>query len=507
MIEFEPEDRQRVLDNYEVYVKDDQGRPTKTVNCVRLGKLLLNGDDRRYMVMQDNQEVFYYNGGYWEQGGEAVVKHRANFYLGEDLTDHRLKEVMAYIKTHGYVDREDLDRDINLIPFKNGCLDISTMGFGPHKPENLVTSGLPVEYDPSATCPLWEKFLDDVLYLEDRNFIQEYIGYMFYRRYTWAVLVITLGHGRNGKSTFNAVIKELFGKENVSTVPIQQLTVDRFSSSNLYRRWANICSDLSSMDLKDISIIKQLTGGDSIYAQKKHRDPFSFVNYAKLLFASNELPEVKEKTLAATERFAIIEFPNTFERGSEGCDPDIGTKLLAELPGIANWALKGLRRLLDTKRWSPFRNFENVREYYKESKEPVNLFGKQHVRGKTGSKIAKGDLHARYLRFAQKNGHPTIASNQFTKKLKEYLDKAGIVYTEGQSTDRVWYGIEYYDEEEGCQKSDDPNGQTTLNDPVVTVEEPPVDDIPEWTELEIAAGVDKIQGRDPQKVQREVDDE
>src|SRR5208283_2759033 len=96
---------------------------------------------------------------------------------------------------------------------------------------------------------------------------------------------------------------------------------------------------------------KMLTGGDSIGTEKKFKDEYSFVNYAKLIFSANKPPKVTdEDSYAFWRRWILIEFPNQF--GDDKKDPEILNKLTAEaeLSGLLNWALEGLARLRQQKK-------------------------------------------------------------------------------------------------------------------------------------------------------------
>jgi Predicted ATPase len=78
---------------------------------------------------------------------------------------------------------------------------------------------------------------------------------------------------------------------------------------------ANIFADLPSDALRNTG--KVLTGNDRITADRKHRDPIRFTNYAKLIFSCNQLPKVYDMTLAFWRRWLVIQFPNIFPPNEE----------------------------------------------------------------------------------------------------------------------------------------------------------------------------------------------
>lgn len=144
--------------------------------------------------------------------------------------------------------------------------------------------------------------------------LYEIIGYTLYPKYDLHKAIMLVGSGRNGKSTFLGLLKRILGSENVVSKSLQELTDERnrFSIVALYGKLANIYADLPRQPIKYTGKFKILTGEDTITADRKFRDPITFVNYAKLIFSANELPEVNDMTLAFWRRWIVIEFPNQF---------------------------------------------------------------------------------------------------------------------------------------------------------------------------------------------------
>ena len=95
------------------------------------------------------------------------------------------------------------------------------------------------------------------------------------------------------------------------------------------------------------------------------------------------------------------------------------------------------------------------------------MFADKHIHAKPNNDISKSDLHAKFLQFTTKMKIPSVVSQQFTKKLKEYLAKNEIPYQELIDKDRMWRGIEYYDEK---QPEPPKKGQQELEDtPMVSI--------------------------------------
>ncbi|MBL0152061.1 MAG: hypothetical protein IPP93_00665 [Chitinophagaceae bacterium] len=107
----------------------------------------------------------------------------------------------------------------------------------------------------------------------------------------------------------------------------------------------------------ETSIFKQLVSGEPVDARLPYGEPFTLINYAKLIFNCNELPKDVEQTHAYYRRFLIIPFDITIPESDQ--DKELSKKIIeTELSGVFNWLLEGLKRLLKQKillivRWLP----------------------------------------------------------------------------------------------------------------------------------------------------------
>jgi putative DNA primase/helicase len=405
-----------------------------------------NSVNRGFLVTKDDKKIWVYNDKYWQDEGEDIIKNITQKILQSASCTRHKQEVIAWIKDNGniQIERDRLDGQPELIGLENGVFNVKTSEFMEHDPSYYLTSTLPIEYTKDALCPLFQQFLEDVLYEEDLNVIQEMFGYCFWKQYPIAILFFLIGEGRNGKSTLLSILSDILGKQNIANVPLQALCSDRFSSVDLYRKMANICGDLSPDELKRTGMIKMLTGQDYIRAQNKHEKAFKYVNYAKLIFAMNLIPECNDTTLAWEKRMCVIEFPNRFLEGDEKTDPFIVEKLRVELPGIFNWSMIGLKRLLETKKFSKHRNLNDVKEFIATVRNPVYQFVTTHIKFESGNEETKESIYSKFIAFCKENSFPTMASNQFSMQFKE---RGPHGLEEGQSRlkggKKIWKNIKY----------------------------------------------------------------
>lgn len=252
--------------------------------------------------------------------------------------------------------------------------------------------------------------------------MQEMLGYFLVPITKAQKSFVIVGAGGAGKSQLLLVINEiLLGKENVSNVAWQSLN-ERFKTAELNGKLANIFADLPTKNIDDNGIFKTLVGEDYITAEKKHLNPFSFQNKARLLFSCNGIPKnYGDKSEGFYRRLIIIRFDHAVPEDKK--DPAIQEKFRKEANGIFLFALEGLKRLMANKyRFSETTTNKEELQRYREESDSVLAFvrdcckmvgGKEAVVGSTELFNAyKGYCEDCGLKpFSQKNFVQTILTH------------------------------------------------------------------------------------------------
>lgn len=387
--------------------------------------------------------------GIWTPTGENLVRKFVREALANFFTNHLVNEIVSYINAAAYQPDINIGGSETKIVCENGVLNTFTGEFTKtFDPDEYHIVRLPVSYDPDADCPEFEKFLGQVTRSEnDRLAIGEFIGYCLYKTYTFEIIMLLVGEGANGKSILLSVIKSFLGSKNVSSVTPQQLERSRFASSQLHGRLACIAGDIPSQPLKYTGLLKMLTGGDLIHAEYKNRDPFDFVNHAKLIFSANQVPESWDSSIAFYRRFRIIEFPNSFSPEDKNFIPRdvLLARLLSEKEksGILNLALNGLRRLREQGQLSGESTMQEKRLDYIYRSDPVHYFFEKYVSHDPGAAvIAKSVLYDIYIKFCHMEGKIPISDSYFAKKVKQLAPYVGESrLREGDQRIAVWTGL------------------------------------------------------------------
>jgi putative DNA primase/helicase len=372
-----------------------------------------------FVTMKDNEQVFVYMEGYYQPYATSLIKQECKLRLEHTYRSNLVREVVDFIRASTFQNRTE--EAANLVPLKNGVLDLETLELKAHNPKHMFFNLLPIEYDSNATCPKIAKFLEEISATpEDVTLLLEVIGYCLYRDYVIAKSLMLVGEGANGKSTFLALVKTFLGHENVSGRSLQDLEEHRFSKADLHHKLANIYSDLPDKALYRTGTFKMLTGRDLITAEKKFMNSFNFVNYAKLLFSCNKVPEAYDDTSAFFRRWLILVFPNQFV--GENCDPYILAKLTSpeELSGLLNLVLDSLKKLLKRGTFSYSKTTEELKEDYIRKSSPIAAFIMDCLEVDVDAFIEKKALYKVFTAYCRGRKLPMVSETTFFKNLPQH---------------------------------------------------------------------------------------
>jgi P4 family phage/plasmid primase-like protien len=361
----------------------------------------------------------YNNSGLYMPDGEAFVEREAQKLLGSNALSHTISEVVNWIKRETYTKLSDFDCNPDVLNGLSGLLNMKTLELQEHTPECLSLIQIPVFYDSRFDAPAISKFLTEILKPEDIDPILELFGYCLLRELPIQKAFLLVGEGANGKSTLIELLRAFLGKNNCSSMSLQELEDDKFKKAELFGKLANLSSDIPSKGIHHIGTFKMLTGGDKITAERKFGHPFQFTNFAKLVFSANRPPKIfNEDTLALWRRFIIIDFPNTFS--DDTADKHLLDKLTteAELAGLLNLSLRGLQRLLANSAFSYAKTVEDIAERYTILSDPILNFVNDQCELDGNATIDKQILYDAFTQYCQDRRISTISKESFGRNLK-----------------------------------------------------------------------------------------
>jgi len=173
-------------------------------------------------------------------------------------------------------------------------------------------------------------------------------------------------------------------------------------------------SEISHKELKETGTFKKLTGGDMMRFEFKGKNGFDDYSFAKLIIATNRLPESPDKSKGYFDRWCIIDFPNSFEENTTllNCITD------EEYENLARKCLPIIMQLLETGKFTKEGMPEERRARYEERSSPFNDFikGYSDITGNEEETIPLWEIFEDYKTFLITRGY-SKASSQATADL------------------------------------------------------------------------------------------
>nr|WP_307191446.1 phage/plasmid primase, P4 family [Mesobacillus stamsii] len=325
------------------------------------------------------------------------------------------------------LNQEELNSQGFLLNCKNGVVDLKTGQLLKHDRNYLMTKNTHIVYDSNASCPTWLSFLENTMKDEEGNvkqelidFLQKAIGYTLTGDTSEQVAFFLWGTGRNGKSTFINIVKEIlgdYGKQTNSDTFTTKMNDNGINNDVARLHSSRFVSAVESEDGQKLSeaLIKQLTGGEPITARFLRKEFFEFTPEFKIFFTTNHKPIVKGDDEGIWRRIRLIPFTHTIPK--EEVDKQLPEKLKAELPGILRWAVDGCLKWQQEGLGEP-KEVKAATDEYKEEMDLLSNFLDECCVMIPTVKIAVNEIHKAYMKWADENGEYPMKQRVFSSRLQ-----------------------------------------------------------------------------------------
>lgn len=350
------------------------------------------------------------------------------------------------------------------ISMQNGILDFDKVFAGadeadfllPHSPNWFSQFQLDYEFNFASKCPTWLNYLDYVMEGDqDRiDLLQEWAGYLLTPTNYLQKFLVLEGLGGNGKTVYFAGIRAMLGRDNVSSVALENFS-GQFALSTTIGKQANICGDVGEIDGVAEGQLKQFTGGDCMTFDRKGISPLEVIPTAKLMMAWNLRPRFKDRSMGVWRRMMIVPFEREVEesRRITGMDSDKFWLESGEVPAILRWAIEGLDRLKTVGKFTqPEVSKQAITEYRHES-NPASEFLNECLTEEPEGLIQCQWLYELYVAWCREAGHNyPLSKIQFGKEVKKSFPSVGrnllrsdLTKAEGDDRGRTWHhsGIDF----------------------------------------------------------------
>lgn len=352
------------------------------------------------------------------------------------------------------IESRELDPDPYLLGVPNGTVDLRTGKLQPADPADLITHQAAVEYDPDAEAPRFLKFLTQVLPdPEMQAFMHRLFGYFLTGLTREQTTYFFYGVGENGKSKLAEIAVEAMG--SYAQIAGGDLLLASNSEANsgaphpelLRMRGIRFTKCLETDEGRRLneSIMKQLTGEDKVAARGLYANTsVEFMPVVKIITATNHLPRLRGQDRGTRRRIKVVPFTQTFSKDDGTADRDLFPRLMAELPGVLAWMIKGAKEYITDGITEPDPVRRATVNYFEEN-DPLGKFivemcvtvPVQYRDYSNAARTSATELFRTYEQWAQANGYrpgQILNSTTFGRKLTDRgfeSRKIGKVYRVG----------------------------------------------------------------------------
>lgn len=322
--------------------------------------------------------------------------------------------------------------------------------------EQVLTKMMPVAYDPHATCPRFEAFLERVQPNPAlRGFLQRWLGISM-TGLPIQKFAFFYGHGANGKSVLVDLVAKILGDYG-ATAKVESLTGRNRRGGGdatpdliplVGARMVRASEPEEGERLQE-GTIKELTGGEPILVRQLHADFIEVRPIFKLTISGNHKPDIRGTDDGIWRRVLLVPFD--VQIPPEERDEKLGAKLWEERAGIFNWLIDGLLQTLEGGLQEPKEVLEATDEYRADS-DPIGTFLRECcvVSGDPADFETSRNLMDGFNLFLDQKGEGMWGARTISLKLKalagRYKDPAtGRTFTPGKMKVSGYRGIRFND--------------------------------------------------------------
>ena len=338
-----------------------------------------------------------------------------------------------------YIKPDLLNSEERYINFQNGLLEVTadSLTLYPHRPDVLSTVRIPGNWpDKEKPTPVFDRYLD-TLTGGDRSVAELLLQFMGVclsnvRGYRMKKALILVGPGNTGKSQLKSLMERLLGKENYISIDLRGIEA-RFGTAMLYGKRLAGSADMSYLSIAELKNFKQLTGGDSIFAEYKGKQGFSFCYQGVLWFCANRLPRFGgDDGDWVYERFLTVPCMHVIPEKEQ--DKQLLEKLCAERDGILYRLVHALQTVIrNGYRYTEPACVAASRRVFREENNSVIRFiteclESRRYTGKTDQCFTTSAVYRVYRKWCEDNEHGYVRTQ---KEFRDIIsDFTGIPYDE-----------------------------------------------------------------------------
>lgn len=280
---------------------------------------------------------------------------------------------------------------------------------------------IPHNYDAKADCPKFKRFINNLFYEEDIPVIQEYLGYCLVPNTLAQTALFIIGEGGEGKSRIPVLMEHIIGADNVVVGDFEGLQ-DKFSTSSLDKQMLFMDDELTLTALNDTSNFKKIvTAETAMEVEVKGKPKYKTKLYSRIICCGNGVIQSKfDRTDGFYRRLLLCKVrPVHYDKP----DRTLSDQLDKEIPGIINWMLEGLCRVVKNGFIiEPSKRMSDEVQSLRDNSDTIQLFmnDEQFIdyTFDEEDKVSIKQLYDAYENWCQDNSYLIIHKNTFGKTIR-----------------------------------------------------------------------------------------
>jgi putative DNA primase/helicase len=406
-------------------------------------------DLRRYFekrfqyVATASRQVWIWESPIWREYKKSFVEEFAQEHFSPKPNSSQVAEFVNLVLRTNVVGDEWFDTmSESKVNLSNGVLDMQSLEFLPHDKKYGFKYVLNHAYDPNATSPRFDKFMEEITLgrKELQDVLLEYMAYcMSGMPYVYHKCLMLTGEGSNGKSVFLSVLKNLAGFNAYSSLLVNQFE-DQYYRALMVGKLFNVGEETPTRRL-DSSFFKILSSGGSFQARQPYGHPVQVAsNKTKLIMACNDLPEMTDFSEGFMRRLIIVPFDAKF--GDANADARIDDKLKAELPGIFNRVIEAYKRLTNQNGFTKSEIIKQAVATYRQEQNSVVSFVEMRCVLDEKVSMPVEEFTLAYNQWCRDMGIKAESPNRVGRDLGRFFNAKSVVRQVGKRTKRFYPGIQ-----------------------------------------------------------------
>lgn len=400
----------------------------KSVKLPKLPKLTVAGIFKKHfdVCMFDSEEtsrlaVYIPMEGIYTQNYGLIKKIIS--YIEPSLTENQADTVIYYIRN-----RADVKQPIRsryLIPVSNGIFNLKKHELMPFSPEYVFTTKIATNYVDNPIPPNingWtiDGWLNELACNDQQivNLLWQVINDACNGNYTRRKAIFLVGNiaGNNGKGTFQELITNLVGPENVGHLKVTQFD-KRFSLANLVGKSVCIGDDTpANVFIKDSSNFNSVVTGDHVMIEHKGKDSYSLQLTCAVIQSCNGMPNFHNKG-GTMRRILIVPFNAHFGDSKKSDNWNIKDDYIERQDVLEYVLYRALQ--LDFEKFSEPDASSKALQEFEIDNDPIISFKKEFFDSNSIERIPTYYLYGFYTKYCTKNHYTALSSGKFIRQLME----------------------------------------------------------------------------------------